>query len=47
VVVLAPVDPATEEWLRAQRPPFAPSITTAPTGTTLSWSVPAPAGPLG
>ncbi|SDG90646.1 Pls/PosA family non-ribosomal peptide synthetase [Pseudonocardia oroxyli] len=43
VVVLPPVDAGTDSWLRAQRPPFAPTITTTADATTLSWPVPAPA----
>ena len=42
VVVLPPVTFRTDEWLRAQQPPFAPSITTTAEATTLSWPVPAP-----
>ncbi|WP_300018856.1 hypothetical protein [Pseudonocardia sp.] len=40
-VVLEGLDTATQDWLRAQRGPYAPVIDTSGAETTLSWPVPA------
>jgi hypothetical protein len=41
-VVLEGVDTATQDWLRAQRGPYAPEIGATGVETTLSWPVPVP-----
>jgi hypothetical protein len=46
-VVLAGLDAPGLAWIRAQRPPFVPPVTTAGDTTTLAWAVPAPSGLLG
>jgi hypothetical protein len=46
-VVLTGLDARGLAWIRAQRPPFVPLVTTAGDTTTLAWAVPAPSGLLG
>jgi hypothetical protein len=46
-VVLGGLDADALAWIKAQRPPFTPLVTTAGDKTTLAWAVPAPPGLLG